>query len=307
MRMIWYHKLFQSDGIECNKYDPCLPTHLRCWLVQVVAWNIGCWCSMVPNLVGNLPLSNLLTIDEKRMMPFTFIFRDAFTMLLRALSVLRMMVGNSKDESHYAITKLETVRACCFVWPCLFRCFGVRAMPCAGKNAFFSPTLELAGESSPAQHRRYRRSGKSHTQFAFSAYHGIKGHKVKHIKIININLWLPLQSLHSGHPEKRTVVHKKTSYTKKCKIDCLARLQYNYSYILIIERNHLAPLSKRINYNHINKWLENYYCCQVTITITWMIRLRIIYVIITWTMATCRNSKEWTQKIDPITFSVVTL
>ena len=44
------------------------------------------------------------------------------------------------------------------------------------------------------------------------------------------------------------------------------------------------PIGQIINYNYINNFLENYFCCQVTITITRIIPLRIIYVIISWTM-----------------------
>ena len=41
----------------------------------------------------------------------------------------------------------------------------------------------------------------------------------------------------------------------------------------------LFPMKKNcINYNYIHNCLENYFCCQVTITITWMFRLQIIYV-----------------------------
>ena len=44
------------------------------------------------------------------------------------------------------------------------------------------------------------------------------------------------------------------------------------------------PWQKRINYNYTNNSSGNYIRCQVTITITWNIPLRIIYVIISWTM-----------------------
>ena len=40
-----------------------------------------------------------------------------------------------------------------------------------------------------------------------------------------------------------------------------------------------------INCNYMNNLLENYFCCQATITITRLAPLRIIYLIISWTMA----------------------
>ena len=52
----------------------------------------------------------------------------------------------------------------------------------------------------------------------------------------------------------------------------------------------LFPFVQSINYNYINNFLENYFCCQITITITRIIPLRIIYVIISWTMVDiCRS------------------
>ena len=47
----------------------------------------------------------------------------------------------------------------------------------------------------------------------------------------------------------------------------------------------LFPIGQTINHNYRNNFSENYFCCQVTITITRIIPLRIIYVIISWTMA----------------------
>ena len=41
---------------------------------------------------------------------------------------------------------------------------------------------------------------------------------------------------------------------------------------------------KRINCDYINNCLKNYIGCQITITITWIIPMRIIYVVILWTM-----------------------
>ena len=46
----------------------------------------------------------------------------------------------------------------------------------------------------------------------------------------------------------------------------------------------LFPIGQTINYNYINNLLENNFCWQVTITITRIIPLRIIYVMISWTM-----------------------
>ena len=46
----------------------------------------------------------------------------------------------------------------------------------------------------------------------------------------------------------------------------------------------LFPIGEAIKYNYINNFLENYFCWQVTITITRIIPLRIIYVMISWTM-----------------------
>ena len=46
----------------------------------------------------------------------------------------------------------------------------------------------------------------------------------------------------------------------------------------------LFPIGQTINYNYINNVSENYFCCQVTITITRIIPLRLIYVIISWAM-----------------------
>ena len=46
----------------------------------------------------------------------------------------------------------------------------------------------------------------------------------------------------------------------------------------------LFPIGQTINYNYISNFLEDYSCCQVTITITRIIPLQIIYVIISWTM-----------------------
>ena len=51
----------------------------------------------------------------------------------------------------------------------------------------------------------------------------------------------------------------------------------------------LFPIGEAIKYNYINNFLENYFCWQVTITMTGIIPLRIIYVMISWTMVhSCR-------------------
>ena len=47
----------------------------------------------------------------------------------------------------------------------------------------------------------------------------------------------------------------------------------------------LLPSVQSVSYNYINNILENYFCCQVTATITKTVPLRNIYVIILWTMA----------------------
>ena len=51
----------------------------------------------------------------------------------------------------------------------------------------------------------------------------------------------------------------------------------------------LFPIGQTINYKYISNLLESYFCWQVTITITRIIPLRIIYVIILWTMVQCRH------------------
>ena len=56
----------------------------------------------------------------------------------------------------------------------------------------------------------------------------------------------------------------------------------------------LFPIGQTIDYNYINNFLENYFCCQVTITITRIIPLRIIYVIISWTMVIPEWKKRYT-------------
>ena len=46
----------------------------------------------------------------------------------------------------------------------------------------------------------------------------------------------------------------------------------------------LFPIMPSINYNYISNFFKNYYCCQVTITITRIIPLQMFYVIISRTM-----------------------
>ena len=80
--------------------------------------------------------------------------------------------------------------------------------------------------------------------------------------------------------------------TMFCELFWLSGCNYNY----INNRREklfsdvpLFPTGQTINYSYINNVSENYFCCQVTITITGIIPLRIIHVIILWTMVLLNN------------------
>ena len=86
-----------------------------------------------------------------------------------------------------------------------------------------------------------------------------------------------------------TFIHSNTTYIKHHLANYFLvrpHLQLHYK---IVERNNLCMWlcsagCKSINYNYKKNCLENYFCCQDTITITQILSLRIIYVIISWTM-----------------------